>query len=229
MKVEIWSDVMCPFCYIGKRKFELALEQFAGRESVSIEWKSFELNPDLKTDASKRLFTYLSESKGWSMAQTQETCAYVTNLAAEVGLDFRFETAVVANSRNAHRISHLAKTKGVQDTLEEALFQAYFTESKNTDDVETLVALGEKVGIAASEIRAVLDSDQFLDAVLHDEREAQALHIRGVPFFVFDRKFAVSGAQSPATFLKALEQAFQAQPVVLDAQGESCDVDGNCD
>ncbi|MGL4598637.1 MAG: DsbA family oxidoreductase [Bacteroidia bacterium] len=228
MKVEIWSDVMCPFCYIGKRKFELALEQVATREQVEIEWKSFELNPDLKTAPSKSLFTHLSESKGWTMEQTQETCAYVTNMAAEVGLKFQFDTAVVANSRMAHRLSHLAKIKGVQNMLEELLFRAYFTESKNTDDIETLVALGKEAGLEENEMRAVLNSDQFLDDVLNDEREAQQLGIRGVPYFVFDRKLAVSGAQAPSVFLKALEQAFQAKPVVLNTNGEACDVDGNC-
>jgi predicted DsbA family dithiol-disulfide isomerase len=229
MKVEIWSDVMCPFCYIGKRKFELALEKFEAREQVEIVWKSFELNPELKTSTSKSLFNYLAETKSWSMAQTQETCAYVTNLAAEVGLDFRFATAVVANSRQAHRLTHLAKANGVQHALKELLFRAYFTESKNTDDLETLVALGKQAGLNETEIRTVLNSDGFLMAVLDDEREAQQLGIRGVPYFVFDRKFAVSGAQSSGTFLKALNQAYQQQTLVVNTSGEACDVDGNCE
>lgn len=207
MKVEIWSDVMCPFCYIGKRKFEKALEQFSGASEVEVEWKSFQLNPDLKTEASKNINQYLAEVKGWSLEKAAEMNAHVTQMAKESGLDYQLDKAVVANSMDAHRLSHLAKKNGVQDALEELLFAAYFNQGKNTADHDVLTEIGIKAGLQHDEIASVLNSDTYTEEVNHDILVAQQLGVRGVPFFVFDRKYGVSGAQPSEVFLETLQKA----------------------
>lgn len=207
MKVEIWSDVMCPFCYIGKRKFEAALQQFSGAGDVTIEWKSFQLNPDLKTEPGKNLNQYLAEAKGWSLEKAVEMNAHVTKMAAEVGLNYQLGKAVVANSFDAHRLSHLAKKSGVQDKLEELLFAAYFTEGKDTSDHTVLKEIATAAGCNPDEVAAVLAGNQFAEEVDHDIAEAQEIGVRGVPFFVFNRKYAVSGAQPVDAFLQTLNAA----------------------
>lgn len=207
MKVEIWSDVVCPFCYIGKRRFEKALEQFPSVNAVTIEWKSFQLNPGLKTQAGKSLHQYLAEIKGVSLEKAMEMNAYVTNMAKEAGLEYNLDKAVVADSFDAHRISHLAKKYGVQDKLEEFLFAAYFTEGKNTADHQVLSEIAASAGCDPIEIAEVLNSDRYAAEVAHDIEEANALGIRGVPFFVFNRKYGVSGAQPPDVFLQTLQRA----------------------
>ncbi len=207
MKVEIWSDVMCPFCYIGKRKFEQALEQFPGKGQVEVEWKSFQLNPEMKTEPSKTINEYLAEHKGISVAQAKQMNDRVTAMAAEVGLQYDFSKAVVANSFDAHRLSHFAKRHGRQDAMEERLFKAYFTEGKNTADRETLAALAVEVGLDEVEIRTMLSGSEFSDDVNRDIYEANQVGARGVPFFVFDNKYGVSGAQSTEVFLQVLNKA----------------------
>ena len=209
MNVEIWSDVMCPFCYIGKRKFEKALEQFPHKNNINIIWKSFQLDPTTVTDPTLNTIDHLAEKKGWSKQQALETTAQVTNIAKQVGLDFNFEKAVVANSFDAHRLSHLAKKYGKQNDLEEKLFLAYFTEGKNTADHSTLLQIGKELGIDEQEITAVLNSDTYANDVEQDIIEAQQVGVRGVPFFVLDRKYAVSGAQESETFLGALTKAYE--------------------
>ena len=208
MEIEIWSDVMCPFCYIGKRKFEAGLAQFAHNTDVNVVWKSFQLNPGLKTDPSKNVNQYLADIKGWSLQQAEQMNDRVTDMAREVGLEYHFDKAIVANSWDAHRLVQLAKTKGLGDAAEERLFRAYFTEGKNTSDPTTLIELGTDIGLDASAISQMLTSNAFHDEVNHDLYEAQQLGIRGVPFFVLNRKYAVSGAQAPETFLSALETAW---------------------
>lgn len=209
MNVEIWSDVMCPFCYIGKRKFEKALEQFPHKNNINIIWKSFQLDPSTVTDPSLNTVEHLAHKKGWSKQQAQETTAHVTNIAKQVGLDFHFEKAVVANSFDAHRLSHLAKKYGKQNDLEEKLFLAYFTEGKNTADHSTLLQIGKDLGMDEQEITSVLNSDTYANEVEQDIMEAQQVGVRGVPFFVLDRKYAVSGAQESETFLGALSKAYE--------------------
>lgn len=209
MKVEIWSDVMCPFCYIGKRKFEIALNQFSGKDKVEIEWRSFQLNPDMKTDPDKSINEYLSESKGWTLDYTRKANEHVTAIAKQVGLIYNFDKAVVANSFDAHRLSHLAKKYGLQNQTEEKLFSAYFTEGKNTADHETLVQIGTESGLNEEEVRTMLKGKDFEDAVRQDIYYAQQLGINAVPFFLFDDKYAVTGAQESATFLKVLNTVLE--------------------
>ena len=208
MKVEIWSDVMCPFCYIGKRRFEAALEKFEHKAEVDVEWRSFQLNPQMRTIPGKSLNEYLAESKGWTLDYASRANEHVTQMAAEVGLQYNMNIAVVANSFDAHRLLQFAKTKGLGNQVEECLFRAYFTEGKNTADHEVLVELGVEAGLDNREVREVLESNAFADEVRNDLELAEQFGIRGVPFFVFDRKYAVSGAQPEAVFLQTLETCF---------------------
>ncbi|MBK6985317.1 MAG: DsbA family oxidoreductase [Bacteroidetes bacterium] len=232
MNVEIWSDVMCPFCYIGKRKFENALAKFPHKENINIIWKSFQLDPTTVTDPSLNTIDNLAEKKGWSKQQAQETTTQVTNIAKQVGLDFHFEKAVVANSFDAHRLSHLAKKYGKQNDLEEKLFLAYFTEGKNTADHSTLLQIGKDIGIPEQEITAVLNSDTYANDVEQDITEAQQIGVRGVPFFVLDRKYAVSGAQESETFLGALTKAYDehangiTEPIATNNSSCGCGPEG---
>ena len=234
MKVEIWSDVMCPFCYIGKRKFEAALEKFDHKESIVIVWKSFQLNPAMETQPDKNISEYLAETKGWTIGYARQMNDYVTNMAAEVGLHYDFDKAVVANSFDAHRVVQLAKKHGKGDAMEERLFRAYFTEGLNTADHETLLKLGTDIGLDADEVKQVLASDQYTAEVKQDISEARQVGVTGVPFFVFNQKYAVSGAQAPETFLGALQKSFgeweaasnTAEPVTIG--GPACTPDGDC-
>ena len=229
MKVEIWSDVMCPFCYIGKRKFENALNQFAHKDEVEVIWKSFQLNPDMKTDPNKNTTEYLAEVKGWSLTQAQEATQYVTDVAKKVGLTYNMDKAVVANSFDGHRFLHFAKQHGVQNDAKEQLLKAYFTEGLNTADHDVLIQLGTAVGLDSEELKSLLNSDLYTDEVRHDIYEAQQVGVRGVPFFVLNNKYAVSGAQESNLFLQALNQTWaETEKPIVVADGETCDIDGNC-
>ena len=209
MSVEIWSDIMCPFCYIGKKKFEQALSQFESKDEVEIIWKSFQLSPDLVTDTKINIDEYLATHKGISIEQAQQMNAQVSQMAKQVGLEYHLDKSVVANSFDAHRFSHYALSMGKQDAAEEKLFQAYFTEGKNMDDKNTLMDIGTEIGLDANEIEKILDSEMYCDAVIEDIKEAEAIGVQGVPFFVFDRKYAVSGAQDSAVFLNTLQQTLK--------------------
>ena len=208
MKVEIWSDVMCPFCYIGKRRFENALARFPHKDAVEVEWKSFQLDPSIKSEPGKNINQYLAERKGWSLEQARQLNSQVTETAASVGLHYDFDKAVVANSFDAHRFAHLAAGQGLGDAAEEALFKAYFTEGRDVSDHNILAQLGMEIGLDPIQVKQALDGDAYVADVRHDIQEAQSLGARGVPFFVLDRKYAVSGAQPEDTFTQALEQAF---------------------
>jgi predicted DsbA family dithiol-disulfide isomerase len=234
MKVEIWSDVMCPFCYIGKRRFENALQHFEHKDEVEIEWKSFQLNPDLETSPDLNINQYLADVKGFTLDHARQMNDHVTQMAAEVGLTYNLDKAVVANSFNAHRFSHLAKKHGLGVEAEEQLFKAYFTNGKNIDDGDTLIELGTEIGLDAAEIKQVLESNAYADEVKHDIADAQYLGIRGVPFFVLNNKYAISGAQAVPVFEETLEKAFSEwqkenpKPRLEIIEGESCGPDGNC-
>ncbi len=208
MKVDIWSDVRCPFCYIGKRKFELALDKFDHKDEVEIEWHSFELDPNAATRPDVNATDYLAEIKGQTRQWAEEMQEYVSKAALEVGLPFNLDNSVVANSFNAHRLIQFAKSQALGDEIEEQLFTAYFIEGKNIDDKAALTAIGASAGLDEAAVSAMLDSDAFTDEVRMDEKVAQQIGISGVPFFIIDQKLAVSGAQPPETFLGAMEQAW---------------------
>jgi predicted DsbA family dithiol-disulfide isomerase len=209
IQVEIWSDIMCPFCYIGKRKFETALSQFEGRDDIEITWKSYQLSPNMVTDSSKNINQYLAEHKGISLQEAARMNAYVTDMAAKEGLTYNFDKTVVANSFQAHQFAHFAKQYGKQDEAEEKLFLAYFTEGKNMDDDAVLIQLAAEFGLDTEALKAALENETYADEVLADIKEAEQIGVRGVPFFAFDRKFAVSGAQDSKVFLQTLEKAHE--------------------
>jgi predicted DsbA family dithiol-disulfide isomerase len=229
MKVEIWSDVMCPFCYIGKRRFEDALQQFAHKDEVEIEWKSFQLNPDMKTDPSVNINQYLANKKGWTLQYAQQMNAYVTSMAADAGLTYNMDKAVVANSFNAHRFTHYAKKHGKGIEAEEQLFKAYFTDGKNVDDADTLAHLGAEIGLNPAEITSMLAGNEYAEDVKHDIAEAGYWGISGVPFFVMNSKYAISGAQAVSVFTETLDKAFsEFKPANTMTDGLSCEPGGNC-
>ncbi len=234
MKVEIWSDVMCPFCYIGKRRFEHALAQFPYKEKIEVTWKSFQLNPSMKTDTGKSIHQYLAEIKGWSLDRAKQMNDYVTNMAKEAGLQYDFDKAIVANSYDAHRLLQLAKVHNKGDVMEERLFSAYFTEGKNIADHDTLLQLAMDTGLDPTIVKNVLESNAYADGVEQDIYEAQQIGVRGVPYFVLDDRYAVSGAQATETFLGALNQAWkewqEENPVIKvpDSDVSTCTTAGEC-
>ncbi len=209
MKIEIWSDIMCPFCYIGKRQLETALKQFPENE-FEIEWKSFQLDPSITPQPGKDVYTYLAERKGMTVEQSKEMHKGVTERAKSVGLDYNFDKAVISNSLEAHRIIQLAKTKNLGDEIEEIFFKAYFTEGRDLNDGPTLIELAEKAGLNKEDVLKVLQSDNlFIKEVESDINEAQEIGVQGVPFFVFDRKYAVSGAQPVEAFVQTIKEGLK--------------------
>jgi len=207
VKVEIWSDIICPFCYIGKRRFEAALDSFSGKDSVEVIWKSYMLDPDLLPVQGTDIYDYLAkakrQSREWSIAMHRN----VTEMALDAGLKYDFDRTVVANSRDAHRLIQLAKEEGKGSAVQELLFSAYFTEGKDISDFETLAAIGNAEGMNPDDIRSMLMSYRLSGQVFAEAEEGVKLGLRGVPFFVIDRKYGASGAQSPDTFLKILNEA----------------------
>ena len=225
MKVEVWSDIMCPFCYIGKRNYESALSRFEARENIEIEWRSFQLDPTIPKNSTvkENVYQYLAKKKGLSYEQSAKMHERVIEMAKNAGLDYRFDKAIVANSFDAHRMIQLAKTKGLGDAAEERLFRAYFTEGKDFGDRETLIAIGKEIGLPEEEIKSALSSDEYAEKVEQDIQEATEIGVQGVPFFLFDRKYAVSGAQPPEYFLQALNQSYaewEKDNPVTNLQGE---------
>ncbi|HET8886580.1 MAG TPA: DsbA family oxidoreductase [Salinimicrobium sp.] len=208
MRIDIWSDVRCPFCYIGKKKFEKALENFAHKSEVEVVWKSFQLDPQLKTQTGTTTIEYFMQTKNISENQTRQMFSHAQNMATDEGLNLDLENSIVANSFNAHRLIQFSKTKNLASEIEEALFQAHFSEMKNIDDLETLLELGVSAGLEKEELKKILFSDEFSYEVKQDEMEAQNIGVSGVPFFVFDGKYAVSGAQPTSTFLEILEKTW---------------------
>jgi predicted DsbA family dithiol-disulfide isomerase len=208
MKIEIWSDVMCPFCYIGKRHLESAMETVPFSDEITIEWKSYQLNPDYHNTTNESLYDYLARAKGMSVAQAKQLTGNVLEMANNAGLELDFEKSVPANSFDAHRFLHFAKAKGLQNEAEEALFHAHFMEGKDIASKEILAVIGQALGLAKEEVDQALAGDDFTEAVRYDVYESQQIGIRGVPYFVIDRKYALSGAQPVETFKAAITQSF---------------------
>lgn len=208
MKIEIWSDVMCPFCYIGKRHIEKALATLPFKDEIAIEWKSYELNPDYNNTTNEDLYTYLSRSKGMPLAQAKQMTVQVEEMAKNVGLNIDFGTSIPANSFNAHRLIHFAASKSLQNEAEEALFQAHFINGKDIAKTTVLIEVAESLGLDKIEVENILQSDDFAEAVRYDVYESQQMGVRGVPYFVLDRKYALSGAQPVEVFEQAITQSF---------------------
>lgn len=204
IKVDIWSDVQCPWCYIGKRKFEAAVEQSG--ESVEVEYHSFELSPDTPVDFEGTTTDYLSARKGMPVEQVEQMLKHVTGIAASVGLDYDFEHVHQTNTVKAHELLHYAKSKGRQLDMKERLLSAYFVEGKHVGRIPDLADLAEDIGLSRDEVVTALTEETYLSDVRSDVAQAAAYGIQGVPFFVFEEKYGVSGAQDAATFANVLAQ-----------------------
>jgi predicted DsbA family dithiol-disulfide isomerase len=214
VKVEIWSDVACPFCYIGKRNFENGLSEFAradgADEPVEVVWRSFQLSPDMPSDIEGNMHKFLADLKGISYEDAMALNDRVTQMGAESGLEYNFDIARPANTFDAHRLTQLADEQGLRADMIERLFEAYFAHGANLNDRDVLADLAADVGIDRAQASATLAADTFAAAVIADRAEATELGIHAVPFFVIDRRFGFSGAQSPDAFASALKQASEA-------------------
>ncbi|QDY82777.1 DsbA family oxidoreductase [Paenibacillus polymyxa] len=230
MNIEVWSDYMCPFCYIGKRRLEQVLQQFPHRDEVQLTFKSFELNPNAVKDSGKTINEELSAKYGVSLQEAHAMNDRMTENARSAGLEYNIHAMVPTNSLDAHRLTQWAQTQGKMLELSERLFQAVFMEGKHTGDREVLAALAAEVGLDHNEAAAILASDRFTDEVRADEAEGAKLGVQGVPFFVFDRKFAVSGAQPEEVFHDALQKAWDERPPFTMISGSSSkqDAGGIC-
>ena len=233
MKIEIWSDFVCPFCYIGKRRFEEALQQFSNSNNVEVIFRSFELDPYSKKDQYTDIHSVLAKKYGMSYEKAKSMNENVGRQAKTVGLTYNFDGMIPTNTFDAHRLMHFAKSKNKMIEMTERLLHAYFTDSKNISDDETLANLAEEVGLNKTEVMEMLNSDAFTAEVRFDEQEAQQLGIQGVPFFVVNRKYAVSGAQPTEVFVNALNKAWsEEQPLTIlnstSNKDDSTCFDGSC-
>ncbi len=231
MRVEIWSDIACPWCYIGKARFEKGLAAFAHRDDVEVVHRSFELDPNRAKGDREPVLKMLAEKYGRTLAEARAMEAHVATNAHAEGLGYRTEGRDHGNTFDIHRLLHLAKDRGRQNELLDLAYRANFAEERSVFDTEILVTLGVEAGLDETEVRAVLaDASAYADAVREDEREAAELGANGVPFFVLDRRYGISGGQPAEVFTQALEQAWQGrvlQPVGGDA--EACGPDGSCE
>ena len=232
MKIEIWSDIACPWCFIGKRRFETALEGFEHKDQIDVEWRSYQLDPTLPDHYDGTETEYLSRIKGMPQDQVKQMFGHVTAQAAGEGLDYDFDKVVVANSFTAHRFLHLAKEHGLMDQAKDALLSGHFEQGKDIGDTEYLVSTGVVLGMPEEEIRETLAGDRFAAEVRADIAEARALGVNGVPFFVLDRKYGISGAQPAEAFAQAIRQAWNERspltvlPQSASADGAVCGPDG---
>jgi predicted DsbA family dithiol-disulfide isomerase len=232
MNVEIWSDVVCPWCYIGVRRFERAVASFNHPDEVTVTYRSFELDPDAPAQRSGTHAEHLAGKYGMTVAEAEQAGQQMTERAAADGLEFRFDLLRGGNTFEAHRLLHLAKDHGLQPELKERLLRATFTEGLPIADRPTLARLAAEVGLPTEQVQAVLDGDAYAEAVRADEQQAARYGISGVPFFVADGKYAVSGAQPPEVLLQLLQRAYdetsQLTPVGATTDGNpeaSCDGD----
>ncbi|MFF2484285.1 DsbA family oxidoreductase [Paenibacillus sp. NPDC058071] len=231
MKVEVWSDFACPFCYIGKRRLEGALEQFAHRDDIEVEFRSFELDPNAPRDVNYSINEMLANKYGMTVEQAQANNHNLTEQARQLGLDYHMDKSVLTNMFDAHRLTHFAAQTGKREEMAERLFKGYFTDGKHLGDREALADMAAEIGLDRAEALAALNGADFTSEVRADEQEASQLGVRGVPFFVLDRKYAVSGAQPSEVFLQALEKAYaESKPftVIGDDSDEAACTDGVC-
>ncbi len=232
MKVEIWSDVVCPWCYVGKRQFEEALTKFDHADEVSVEWRSFELDPSAPRLDDVPLKQILQRKYGMSGEQADHANQQMTDLAASLGLEYHLDRVRRWNTFYAHRLIHLAAEDGRGDAMKERLLAAYFTEGRPIGDLDTLAELAAEVGVDADQVEATLHSDRYAAEVRNDEAVASSLGASGVPFFVIDGTYGVSGAQGAGVILQAMERAWaKSHPVMVSAGGaddQAGCVEGSC-
>ena len=203
--VDVWSDVMCPFCWMGDRHLELALEEFAHRDDVTVTYHSYQLMPDYPENSPLPSAEAVATQKGIPVEQFKQMNDGLAQRGAEIGLEYNFDSALTVNSRRAHRLSHFAEKEGLQHELMQALFKAYFSDGKNVEDREVLADLAASVGLEREAALANMDNEDLDAAVQSDINQAQQIGVQGVPFYVFNNKYAVSGAQPQQVFQQALE------------------------
>ncbi|HUH26244.1 MAG TPA: DsbA family oxidoreductase [Flavobacterium sp.] len=228
MKVQIWSDVMCPFCYIGKKNFEKALEELPFKEQIKVEWKSYQLDPELSKDSENQTINeYLSQRKGMPLAQIEQMQQHIKEMGQQVGIDFQMDKTVVTNTFLAHKLIHFASKFNKANEVEELLFKVHFTEGGVVSDVNTLVNIAEELGLDSDQAHYALTSDAYDYEVTQDILEARNIGVSGVPFFVFNEKHAVSGAQPVEAFVEVLTQAYNEIKIKNNTSaGDSCSIDG---
>lgn len=229
MKIEIWSDIVCPWCYIGKVRLERALAAFPHRDEVEVAHRAFELDPTIPRGETRDVVTDLAAKKGLSHEQVRRMMASVEDLAAEEGLEYHLADAPSGNTVDAHRVLHLAAERGIQLQVLDRFYRAHFTELRSIFDPGSLAEIAAEAGLDADEVREVLAGDAYTDRVRGDEAVARSLGITGVPFFVIDGKYGLSGAQPAQAFAQALEQAWaESHPLqTVTADGAVCE-DGVC-
>jgi predicted DsbA family dithiol-disulfide isomerase len=228
MNVEIWSDIACPWCYVGKRRFEAALAAFDHRDDVTVTWRSFELDQQAPAERPGERAAHLAAKYGFSVEEARAMEQQMTGVAAGEGLAFRFDIARDGNTFDAHRVLHLAHEHGLQDAVKERFMRGYLGEGELISDHSVLERLAVEAGLPADEVRATLASDRFADEVRADEATARSLGINAVPFFVVDRQFGASGAQAPEVLEGLLHRGWEAQRPSMSvvAEGDTCGPDG---
>ncbi|WP_416825647.1 DsbA family oxidoreductase [Ectobacillus polymachus] len=235
MKVEVWSDIACPFCYIGKKRFDIALEQFDHNEDVQLVFKSFQLSPGAVKGSKQNIHEAIAEKYGMPVAQAKANNENIANQAKELGLDFNMDGIVLTNTEDAHRLSHYAKEQGKMTEMMQRLMKAYFTDSSDVGEQENLLNLAEEIGLNKDDVQRILTEGTYRSEVRSEQQEAQELGVQGVPFFVFNRKYAVSGAQSSEVFLEVMETVWKeeqsTQPLKVVGDNNTADAqcsDGSC-
>ncbi len=237
MKIEVWTDIMCPYCYIGKKHYEKALRQFDHAEELELEWKAFQLNPNLPDKGNGYpVKEYLIQTAGYSEENVDRMHAGIKLLADNAGIAFNLSNAVAANTRDAHRLIKLAARKGLDSTVLDKLSKAYFEEAKDYSDLELLVSIGTDAGLEENEIREMLNSDAFMYEIKQDMQEAANLGFDTVPTFLVDRRQAIVGSEPVALFVKVLDKAYSdwktraGNETELEiTKGISCSADGTCE
>jgi predicted DsbA family dithiol-disulfide isomerase len=227
VELEIWSDIACPWCYIGKRRLEAALAQFDHADQLTITWRSFELDPAAPAEHEGDHAERLARKYAMSVERAREIQAQMTEAAGAEGLRFDFEAVRGGSTFDAHRLVHLAAAHGRQDAMKERLLGAYFSEGRLISDAATLLELAEEIGLPRAEAAELLAGQRYQDEVRADERAAAGLGISGVPTFIVDRRVGVTGAQPPELLLEMLRRGWaEREPTHVVSVGESCDLDG---
>jgi predicted DsbA family dithiol-disulfide isomerase len=233
MTIDIWSDLMCPFCFIGKKNLDTALAQFPDRDQTAISWHSYQLAPDFYPKAGKNAHEILAEYKGVPVEEATQMNAYVADMAAHSGITFDMDRMQWANTFLAHRLLQWAKQYGSVHSLEQRLFEAVFCNGENIGSVDVLLAITGEMGLPVNEATAVLNSTAYTEEVRQDIRQSMALGLRGVPFFLIDNKITFSGAVQPADFLRVITESYAnwkaENPQSISLDGESCGIDGICE
>ncbi len=225
MKIEIWSDFACPFCYIGKTRFEQALNQFEFKDQVEIEYKAYQLNPYAPKEMVGTAAEAFAKGHGMTPKQAAERFQMFQANAKSEGLTYNYDIIQMTNTFDAHRLAKWANQFGLEDKLTSRLMKAYFTDGKNLSDYDTLVALANEVGLDGNKARQVLENNEFSDEVNTQITEARQVGVQGVPFFVINRKYGVSGAQQTAYFLQALKQIYEEEKPIQKLEAEDA---GSC-